>query len=113
LEDISNRAEIAEIVPFENLQELTQWVGTNTSNIYSIFAYPKAEFSGTALTGQPANSQELDEQAVEPEDAVRQAYMEIVEVRSSNALPRIYKVDPYGMLPDTAKARVEEYGIEL
>ena len=44
---------------------------------------------------------------------MRQAYMEIVEVRSGNALPRIYKVDPYGMLPYTAKARVEEYGIEL
>jgi len=113
IEDISNRAEIAEIVPFENLQELTQWVGTNTSNIYSIFVYPKQQFSGNALTGQPSDSQEIDEDAVEPADAVRQAYMEIVEVRSGNALPRIYKVDPYGMLPDTAKARVEEYGIEL
>ena len=107
------RDSIAEIVPFENLQELTQWVGTNTSNIYSIFVYPQQEFSGSALTGQPSNTQELAEDAVEPEDSVRQAYMEIVEVRSGNALPRIYKVDPYGMLPDTAKARVEEYGIEL
>jgi len=44
---------------------------------------------------------------------VRQAYMEIVEIRSSNSLPRIYKVEPYGMLPDTATARIEEYGIEL
>ncbi|MFT4817467.1 MAG: general secretion pathway protein K [Pseudohongiellaceae bacterium] len=113
LEDISNRAEIAEIVPFENLQELTQWVGTNTSNIYSIFVYPKQRFSSTALTGQQPDSLELDEDEVEPQDTMRQAYMEIVEVRSGNALPRIYKVDPYGMLPDTAKARVEEYGIEL
>ncbi|PCI77075.1 MAG: hypothetical protein COB20_09075 [SAR86 cluster bacterium] len=113
LEDISNRAEIAEIIPFENLQELIPWVGTDTSNIYSIFAYPKQEFSGNALTGQRSGFQELDKDAVEPEDRVRQAYMEIVEVRSSNDLPRIYKVDPYGVLPDTAKARVEEYGIEL
>jgi general secretion pathway protein K len=113
LEDISNRAEIAEIVPFENLQELTQWVGTNTSNIYSIFVYPKQQFISTALTGQPSDSLELDEDEVQPQDIVRQAYMEIVEVRSGSALPRIYKVDPYGMLPDTAKARVEEYGIEL
>ena len=95
------------------MQELTQWVGTNTSNIYSIFVYPKQQFSSTALTGQPSDSLELDEDEVEPQDIVRQAYMEIVEVRSGNALPRIYKVDPYGMLPDTAKARVEEYGIEL
>lgn len=113
LEDISNRAEIAEIVPFENLQELTQWVGTNTSNIYSIFVYLKQEFSGNALIGQSSDAQELDADAVAPEDTVRQAYMEIVEVRSGTALPRIYKVDPYGRLPDTAKARVEPYGIEL
>jgi len=112
LEDISNRAEIAEIVPFENLQELTQWLGTNTSNIYSIFVYPRQEFSGNALTGQPSDFQELDD-TIDTEDRVRQAYMEIVEIRSSNALPRIYKVEPYGMLPDTAKARIEEYGIEL
>jgi uncharacterized protein YnzC (UPF0291/DUF896 family) len=65
------------------------------------------------LTGQQSDFQELDVDEIEPEDRVRQAYMEIVEVRSGNALPRIYKVDPYGMLPDTAKARVEEYGIEL
>lgn len=112
LEDISNRAEIAEIVPFENLQELAQWVGTNTSNIYSIFAYPQPEISRNALTGQRSGVQEFDDE-VELQDTVRQAYMEIVEVRSGNALPRIYKIDPYGMLPDTAAARVEEYGIEL
>ena len=100
-------------MPFENLQELTQWIGTNTSNIYSIFVYPKQQFSSTALTGQPSDSLELNEDTVEPTDPVRQAYMEIVEVSSSNALPRIYKVDPYGMLPDTASARVEEYAIEL
>ena len=112
-EDINNQAEIAEIVPFENLQELRAWMGSETTNIYSIFVYPKQEFNGNALTGQPSDFQEIDEDAVEPEDTVRQAYMEIVEVRSANALPRIYKVDPYGMLPDTARARVEEYGIEL
>ena len=113
LEDINNRAEIAEIVPFENLQELAQWVGTDTSNIYSIFVYPKQESSANALTGQPSGFQEIDEDIAEPEDRVRQAYMEIVEVRTGTALPRIYRIDPYGMLPDTAKARVEEYGIEL
>lgn len=113
LEDINNRAEIAEIVPFENMQELTQWVGTNTSNVYSIFAYKKQDLSSNALTGLRADLQESDSDAVEHEDSVRQAYMEIVEIRSGSALPRIYKVDPYGALPDTAKARVEQYSIEL
>ncbi len=101
-EDLQNRAEIAEIVPFENLQELSTWVGNNTSNIYSIFAYPKVELG----------EQELAEVLTEDEffnpDLVTQAYMEIVEVRSYNSLPRMYKVDPYGHLPDTAPPRVAE-----
>lgn len=112
-EDINDRAEIAEIVPFENLQELLPWVGTNTSNIYSVFVYPLQESSGSTLTGQLAMSEEDGDAVAALEDGVRQAYMEIVEVRSGNALPIVYKVDPYGMLPDTAKARVEEYGIEI
>ena len=58
-------------------------------------------------------SEEDDTESIEREDSVRQAYMEIVEVRSGTALPTVYKVDPYGLLPDTAKARVDEYGIEL
>lgn len=113
LEDFNTSAEVGEIVPFENLQELTPWIGTNTSNIYSLFAYPVQEPSDGSLTGQATNAEIENEEDAEPADRVRQAYMEIVEVRSGNALPRIYKVDPYGMLPDTAKARVEEYGIEL
>ncbi|GJM12052.1 MAG: hypothetical protein DHS20C12_04550 [Pseudohongiella sp.] len=114
LEDINNRAELAEIVPFENLQELSQWIGaTQTGNVYSIFAYPRLEFSGSALTGQVTPVGGVEEDRLEAEDRVRQAYMEIVEIRSGNALPRIYKIDPYGRLPDTAKARTEEYGIEF
>ena len=44
-------------------------------------------------------------------DPVTQAYMEVVESRAHTALPRLYKVDPYGYLPDTAPPRVhpEDY----
>ena len=44
-------------------------------------------------------------------DPVTQAYMEVVEARAHTALPRLYKVDPYGYLPDTAPPRVypEDY----
>lgn len=111
-EDINNQAEVAEIVPFENLQELTQWIGTNVSNVYSIFAYSRPEPAANALTGQTASAEDEQEDG-EADDGVRQAYMEIVEVRSGTAQPRVYKVDPYGVLPDTARARIEEYGIEL
>lgn len=105
LEDISNRAEIAEIVPFENLQQLSAWVGNTKSNTYSVFAYPELQLE--------TNSEQEFEEDEEKLDQVRQAYMEIIEVRSYNDLPRVYKIDPYGNLPDTAPARIEEYGIEL
>lgn len=102
LYEIQNRADIGEIVPFENLQELSPWVGNNTSNVYSVFVYPKLEMDNETL----ALMQEEDP-FVNP-DLVTQAYMEIVEVRNFNALPLVYKVDPYGKLPDTAAPRVAE-----
>jgi general secretion pathway protein K len=93
-EDFSNRGEIAELIPFENMQELSPWLGLGVSNTYTIFVYPQSK-----------GSEQLDD--------VKQAYMEIVEVINFNDLPRVYKVSPYGNLPDTAPARIEEYGIEL
>ncbi len=112
LEDINNPAEIAEIIPFENLQELSPWVGTdNHSDIYSIFAYPKQQLTSHSLTGLAEDDE--DKEHNEPEGQIRQAYMEIVEISSANTLPRVFKVDPYGVLPDAARARIEEYDIEF
>jgi general secretion pathway protein K len=103
-EDFSNRGEIAELIPFENMQELSPWLGLGVSNTYTIFVYPQSK-----------GSEQLDQEsnASEQLDDVKQAYMEIVEVINFNDLPRVYKVSPYGNLPDTAPARIEEYGIEL
>ena len=105
LEDISNRIEVAEIIPFENLQELSAWIGNNTSTFYSVYVYPRAELDAETL----ARLEETQE-FVNP-DPVTQAYMEIIEVRSYGNLPRVYNIDPYGVLPDTAPPRVhpEDY----
>ena len=105
LEDINNRAEVGEIVPFENLQELSAWIGTNTSQIFSVYVYPRA-----ALSEAQQLALEDTQEFVNP-DPIVQAYMEVVEVRTHTALPRLYKVDPYGYLPDTAPPRVhpEDY----
>ncbi|MEX2131832.1 MAG: hypothetical protein WD772_10120, partial [Pseudohongiellaceae bacterium] len=108
IEDIDNRAEMAEIIPLENLVELSDWVGNNTSLYYSVFVYPKMEPDETGrqelldAEGFPLNP-----------DPVNQAYMEIIEVRGYNNLPRVYKIDPYAHLPDTAPARIEKYEIRL
>ena len=66
-EDINNRAGV-EIVPFENLQELSAWIGTNTSQIYSVYVYPRADLSEAQLLAL-----EETQEFVNP-DPVTQAY---------------------------------------
>lgn len=102
IEDLSDRVELGEIVPFEAMQELSTWVGTETSNVYSVFVYPKIELLPLVL-----EEMLLEDEFANP-DSVTQAYMEIIEVRSYNNPPRVYKLDPYGRLPDTAPPRVRE-----
>ena len=101
-EDINNMAEIGEIVPFEELQELGPWVGTNTSNIYTLFVYSAVE-----LRAEQTALLEQEDEFYNP-DPVTRGYMEILEVRGYSNPPIIYRVDPYGPLPDTAPARVAE-----
>ncbi len=101
-EDINNMAEIGEIVPFEDLRELAPWVGTNTSNIYTLFVYPRVELGA----GEVARLEEEDE-FFNP-DPVSRGYMEILELRGFTNPPVIHHIDPYGWLPDTAPARVAE-----
>lgn len=103
LEDINNRAELNELVPYESMVELSSWIGNNTSSVYSVFAYPK----------RPARDEETPLEEDFNPDPVSQAYMEIVETNNPGAPPRVYKVDPYGHLPDTAPARIHQYDIEF
>ena len=103
-EDINNRAEVGEIVPLENLEELSAWIGTNTSQIYSVYVYPRATLSEAQQVALEETQEFLNP------DPVTQAYMEVVEARAHTALPRLYKVDPYGYLPDTAPPRVHPEG---
>ncbi len=96
--DFRNRADVGEIIPIENFVELSNWVGNNTSAVYSVYAYPRAEVPTGDAAADP-------EQEVDP---VTQAYMEIWDVRSAADRARVYKVDPYARLPDTSPPRVED-----
>lgn len=101
IEEISNITDIGEIVPFEELQELSPWVGTNTSNFYSVYAYRNIDLDDETQA-------RLEEEEFPNFDLVQQAYMEVVEVRGFNDLPTVLRVDPYGRLPDTGPPRVHE-----
>ncbi len=128
-DDISARSELGEIVPFENLAELSTWVGNETSTFYSIFVSMRNDIDSLqdirlteggmdkfAPLSYQTNFEEylnddknlrnmmsetfVDGNAIsEGLVSNRRAYMEIIEVNSFNQLPRVYKVDPYGRLP--------------
>ena len=104
IEDINNRAEIAEIVPFEELQELSPWVGNATSNFYSVYAYFDDRLDEESLSSQEEN---LEDEVVEPTNLF-QAFMEIVEVVGFSELPTVLRIDPYGQLPDSVPSRIQE-----
>jgi general secretion pathway protein K len=93
--DLRSKPEVGELVPLERMVELSSWIGNNTSSIYSIYAYPAIAQEELELSGENAAGT----------DPVTQAYMQIIEVRSANSRGRVYRVDPYGRLPDTRPAR--------
>ena len=101
IEEINTRAEIAEIVPFEELQELSPWVGNNNTNFFSVYAYKNIELGEETLL-------KIEQEEFPNFDLVKQAYMEVIEVRGFNDLPNIHRVDPYGRLPDTGPPRIYE-----
>ena len=128
-DDISARSELGEIVPFENLAELSTWVGNETSTFYSIFVSMRNDIDSlqsVRLTEggmdkfDPLSYQTSFDEYLNDDKSLRnmmsetfvdgsaingglvsnrRAHMEIVEVNSFNQLPRVYKVDPYGHLP--------------
>ncbi len=100
-EEFRNKPDVAEIVPAENMLQLSSWIGTNTSNFYTIFAYPRLVDESKTVDEQRSATRgvfEVDDE-IGHQDVVSQAYMEIVEVKSTSSLPKVLKVDPYGKLP--------------
>lgn len=95
--------EVGEIVPLEGMVELSPWLGFNTSSFYSVYAYPARE-GNVEASAEPDAMPSPDGVSVDP---VQQAYMQVMEVRSFNNRARIYQVNPYARLPDTAPAQLD------
>lgn len=100
--DFRSKGDVGELVPVENFVELSNWIGSNTSNFFTVFAYPKPK--AVAEDDEGLDAEEIDKQL----DPSTQAHMEIWEVRSYANRARVYLVNPYGRLPDIAPARVPE-----
>lgn len=90
--DMRGQGDVGEIVPLEQMVQLSPWIGNNTSSFYSVYVYPR-----------------LNENGSDPfSDPVTQAYRQIIEVRSYENRGRVYQVHPYAPLPDTSPPRVSE-----
>lgn len=98
--DFLSKQEVGDLLPIENFAELSNWIGFTYTNYYSVFAYPKMPIE---QKDESAEATELDEL-----DNVEQAYMETLEWFNNGERLRVYKVDPYGRLPDTRPAQVED-----
>ena len=98
--DFRSKQEVGDLLPTENFVELSNWIGFTYSSYFSIFAYPKATVENA--------EQDQDNEEIEELGNVEQAYMEIVELISYAERVRVYKVDPYGRLPDISPAQVED-----
>lgn len=95
-QDIRAMREIGDIVPLENMVELSPWLEFGTSSFYSVYAYPRSE-------SEPAELPQDDQSnsATTRPDTVTQAYMQIMEVRGFETRARIHKVHPYAQLPES------------
>lgn len=98
--DFRSKQEVGDLLPTENFVELSNWIGFTYSSFFSVFAYPKLAVESAEQDESNAQSEALD--------TVTQAYMEIVEVNRYEDRARVYKVDPYGRLPDTRPAQVDD-----
>lgn len=98
--DLRSKQEVGDLLPTENFVELSNWIGFSYSSFYSVFVYPQLEVEDEGAEDDAAAAEELD--------TISQAYMEILEVRSFAERARVYRVDPYGRLPDTRPAQVDD-----
>lgn len=97
--DFRSKQEVGELLPIENFVELSNWIGFTYTNYFSVFAYPKLRVENDEQDEAETQEEELD--------TVQQAYMEIIEVSGPDRA-RVFKVDPYGRLPDSRPAQVED-----
>ncbi|MEX1196413.1 MAG: hypothetical protein WEB57_00950 [Pseudohongiellaceae bacterium] len=102
--DFRNRGDVGQIVPLEQMSELSPWIGNNTSSYYSVYVYPRTEDESAGRDAAVADDEGGD--AEEP-PRVRQAYRQILEVRSPTQRATVLQVHPYGRLPDTSPPEVE------
>jgi hypothetical protein len=124
VKEIKSVADFAFLVEPEQMALFRSWVKFSTSNFYTIAiqAKPPAEIAAIqAKKAEEEDSTSLEEveevNELEPEfedpfqlpastSEKQFAYMITIQPKGVNQLPIIYKVNPYGVLPDTRHEQI-------
>jgi len=128
VKEIKSVADFTFLVESEQMALFRSWVKFSTSNFYTIAIQAKSPAEIAALQANKDEEQENiffkqqeeDEEEEEitefddtidpfnlPEPSEKQsAYMVTIQPKGNNQLPIIYKVNPYGVLPDTRHEQI-------
>ncbi|WP_069472684.1 type II secretion system minor pseudopilin [Candidatus Marithrix sp. Canyon 246] len=115
VKEIKSVKDFAFLVEPEQMALFRSWVKFSTSNFYTIAIQTKPVAEIAAIQAKKAEEQEQEvEEANELEPEIddpfhipastsekQSAYMVTIQPKGNNQLPIIYKVNPYGVLPDT------------
>jgi general secretion pathway protein K len=77
VDSLSNRGEIGEVIPFENLTELSPWLSNETSDFYTLYVYrrpepdPQSEEPDNSVNSTNARDRQRNASAFDPENYPR------------------------------------------
>jgi general secretion pathway protein K len=104
--EFKSHADLNEFIEPEQLSQLRSWINFSSSNFYTIAIQPNFEALEKSEEDEEEETDEREEEDEQPPQSVAEgenegAYMVIVQPRGYNELPKILRVNPYGVLPDT------------
>ncbi len=120
VKEIKSVSDFSFLIEPEQLALFKPWVNFSTSNFYTIAIQAKSPEEIAAIEAKKDEEQEQEIEEVneleqEIEDPFQlpastsekqSAYMVTIQPKGVNQLPIIYKVNPYGVLPDTRHERI-------
>ncbi|EDN68552.1 general secretory pathway protein K [Beggiatoa sp. PS] len=100
------RSDIQEMIEPEDFAEIRSWLNFSTSNFYTIAIQVKnlEDIQNEDNQNEDFDTEESetpDEETSSKPQEYQRAYMITVQPKGYNKLPKILRVEPYGMLPDT------------
>ena len=120
VKEIRSINDFAFLVEPEQMALFKPWVNFSTSNFYTIAIQAKSPAEIAAIQAKKNEEQEQEiEEVNELEEEIddpfyipaatsekKSAYMITIQPKGVNQLPIIYKVNPYGVLPDTRHEQI-------